>query len=148
MTSLGSTGRIQRLITLLWLFTGLFAGRVIGQMLQLWLPQPFLPPFDSFQGSNLPYSVLLPSQILILGLMTWTVGKVQARELRPNPRTASILMWLGGIYMLGSLARIVVGLAAPDAPGWFTAWVPAVFHVVLAAFALTLARCLRPGEPR
>lgn len=146
MTSLGATGKIELRVILLWLLTGLFAGRVVGQMVQFWLPQSFLPEFGSFQGSNLPYSVLLPSQILILGFMAWILGKVQARELRPSARTAAVLAWLGGIYMFGSMVRIVVGLTLPGASSWFTAWVPAAFHVVLAAFVLTLARCFSPGE--
>ena len=50
-----------------------------------------------------------------------------------------ILAWIGGIYMAGSLARLAVGLAVTDAPPWFTAWISAVFHVVLAGFVLTLA---------
>jgi len=38
-----------------------------------------------------------------------------------------------------SVGRIVVGLSVPAAPAWFSTWIPAVFHVVLAAYVLTLA---------
>jgi hypothetical protein len=41
--------------------------------------------------------------------------------------------------MGGSLARLAVGLVFDQAPAWFTAWIPGAFHVVLAAFVLTLA---------
>ncbi|MDB5802156.1 MAG: hypothetical protein JWL63_3095 [Rhodocyclales bacterium] len=41
--------------------------------------------------------------------------------------------------MGGSIWRLVVGLAIPEASAWFSAWIPAVFHVLLASFVLTLA---------
>lgn len=50
-----------------------------------------------------------------------------------------MLAWIGGVYMLGSLLRIVVGLVLPTAPAWFSTWIPALFHVVLAGFMLTLS---------
>jgi hypothetical protein len=90
-----------------------------------------LPPFDAFQGSNLPYPVLLGSQLLILGLMVFC-------NLRP-PNGGRVLLWLGGLYMAGSLLRIAVGIAVPGASAWFSTWIPALFHVVLAGYVLALA---------
>lgn len=43
---------------LLLLCTLSFAARVAGQVLQSILPQPWLPPFEAFQASNLPYWAL------------------------------------------------------------------------------------------
>ena len=125
--------------TLLWLLTGLFAMRVAGQAIQRWLPQPFLPPFHAFQGSSLPYWGLLSAQFLILGAMMRTAWRIQMSKLAPSRRAGTVLSWIGGVYMAGSLGRIVVGLAVPGAPAWFSTWIPAVFHVVLAGFVLTLA---------
>lgn len=122
---------VARRRTLLWFLTFLFALRVAGQAMQRWAPQSFLPPFDAFQGSDLPYPILLGSQIVILGVMAFC-------NLRP-PSARRALTWLGSFYMAGSLARIVVGLAVPGAPAWFSTWIPAVFHVVLAAYVLALA---------
>ena len=109
--------------------------RVAGQAIQQWAPQSFLPPFAAFQGSNLPYPVLLASQVLILGVMIFC-------NLRPpaGMRSGSVLLWLGYIYMSGSLLRIAVGVTVPPAPAWFSAWIPAAFHVVLAGYVLTLAK--------
>lgn len=56
-----------------------------------------------------------------------------------RPRGGRMLLWLGGFYMAGSLARIVVGLAVPAAHPWFSTWIPAAFHVVLAGYVLALA---------
>jgi hypothetical protein len=132
----------------------LFAIRVLGQALQHWVPQPFLPPFDDFQGSSLPYGLLLSSQFAILAAMVWVAWRARIGALAPSRRAGSVLLWAGGIYMAGSLLRIAIGLTVSGAPAWFSTWIPAVFHVVLAAFVLTLSHYhLRgpgpaPGEGR
>ena len=123
---------------LLWILTFFFLLRVAGQAIQHWAPRSYLPPFDAFQGSDLPYSVLLASQIVILGGMV-------VCNLRP-PRARRALVWFGSFYLAGSLARIAVGLAVPGAPAWFSTWIPAAFHVVLAAYVLALARFHPPGD--
>jgi hypothetical protein len=148
MTSQSTRRGMPRHVALLWLLTAFFATRVAGQAIQLWLPQPFLPAFDAFQGSDLPYSILLSTQLLILAAMARTAWKAQAGDLRPAPRAVAVISWLGAIYMVGSLARIAVGLAVPDSPSWFRAWVPAGFHVVLAGFVLTLALHFRARAGR
>jgi hypothetical protein len=81
---------------------------------------------------------LLSVQLAILGVMVFC-------NLR-RPRGGRVLLWLGSFYMAGSLARIAIGLALPGAHPWFSAWVPAVFHVVLAAYVLVLARFQRHGD--
>ena len=56
-----------------------------------------------------------------------------------RPAGGRVLFWIGVIYMSVSLARIAVGLVVPGAPAWFSTWIPAVFHVVLAAYVLALS---------
>jgi len=121
------------------LLTGLFGLRVAGQAVQFWMPQSFLPTFDLFQGSTLRYSTLLLIQLLILGLMLRTCLRVGGGISVPDRRLGRGLAWFGGIYMAGSVARIAVGIAMPSAPAWFSAWIPAFFHLVLAGFVLTAA---------
>ncbi|MGE0557157.1 MAG: hypothetical protein AB7E73_14255 [Burkholderiales bacterium] len=123
----------------LWTLTVLFAARVLGQALQYWMPVPFLPAFDEFQGSRLPYGFLLATQLLILGLMICTAGRIQSRRLVPRSGVGRLLWWAGWIYFSGSAARVAAGLAMPDAHPWFRAWIPAMFHLVLAAFVLLVA---------
>ena len=60
-------------------------------------------------------------------------------NLRPR-KGAPLLLWIGGLYLAGSLLRIAVGLAVPAAHPWFSTWIPAAFHVVLAGYVLALAR--------
>ena len=130
------------------LLAGLFSLRIAGQAQQFWMPQSFLPSFDSFQGSNLRYSTLLLIQFLILGLMLRTCWRVGRGITVPDHRLGSGLAWTGGIYMAGSVIRILVGLLVPSAPAWFSTWIPAFFHLVLAGFVLTAAHFhLRHSRP-
>lgn len=126
-------------LPLLWALTIAFFLRVAAQALQYWSPQPFLPPFEDFQGSNLPYAALFPSQLLILGTMLYNCVKLQTHELRPSVRIGHVLFWFGAVYMVGSVLRLLVGVSVPAAPEWFRAWISVVFHLVLAGFVLTLA---------
>lgn len=132
-----------------WLLGVMFAARVLGQALQRWLPQPFLPPADAFQGSGTPYAILLAVQLAILATMFLVAFRLQTGELVANRRLGRALASAGSLYMTFSVLRIVVGMALPDASPWFRAWIPAFFHVVLAAFVLTVSLYhLRGGKNR
>jgi hypothetical protein len=132
-----------------WSLCVLFAVRVLGQALQRWAPQLFLPPFEAFQGSRLPYWLLLSFQLLILAVMMRVARRVQSDRLVPHHRIGFWLAWAGAVYMVVALGRIAVGLAVPDAPAWFKTWIPAFFHVVLAAFVLVVSLYhLRGTAPR
>lgn len=124
---------------LLGLQTFLFAVRVAGQAIQRWIPQPGLPPFEAFQGSALPYGVLLASQLILLAVMALYTVRLARARLAPDYRAGMVLAWLGGIYMTVAVTRIAIGLWVPDAAAWFTVWIPALLHVVLASYVLTLA---------
>ena len=80
---------------LLWLLMMAFAMRVLGQALQRWAPQPLLPPFDAFQGSNLPYWLLLSVQLVILVVMTIVCRRVQTGSLAPSARAWSSPRYTG-----------------------------------------------------
>lgn len=131
--------QLRRHVLVMALLTGLFGLRIAGQAVQFWAPQSFLPAFDAFQGSSLSYSTLLLTQLLILALMLRTCLRIGTGISVPDHRLGRGLAWFGGIYMVGSVARIVVGIAAPSAPAWFSTWIPAFFHLVLAGFVLTAA---------
>lgn len=122
----------------LWTLTVLFAARVAGQAVQGWIPLSFLPPFDAFQGSNLPYWLLLLAQLAILAVMACVSWRVHRGRLAPSRRWGLALAWAGALYMAVALGRISVGLLLPEAPAWFRTWIPAFFHVVLAGFVLAV----------
>lgn len=135
----GPHGFLLTNVAALWLLACLFALRVAGQAIQRWLPQPFLPNFDAFQGSGLPYWLLLSAQIVILGVMFLTCWRISVGSLAPNPRLGRALFYAGAVYMIGSLGRIAVGWVVPEAAPWFRTWIPALFHLVLASYVLTVA---------
>lgn len=87
--------------------SALFAARVPGQAVQRWAPQPWLPPFDAFQGSRLPYWLLLFPQLVILMAMLGVARRIQMDRLRPSRRAGRWLAGAGTAYMAGALGRIV-----------------------------------------
>jgi drug/metabolite transporter superfamily protein YnfA len=133
---------------LLAALTALFALRVAAQAIQFCAPLSFLPPFAAFQGSDLPYGVLLSSQLAILMVMIGVTSRVRWGALRRSARAARVLAAVGGVYLAGSLARLVVGVTVPDAGPWMSASIPAFFHIVLAAFVLGLAAYHAGGRGR
>ena len=129
----------RRTFLILSTLTCLFAMRVVAQAMQRWHALPFLPPFDAFQGSALPYELLLSVQIVILAVMARLAWQVRADKLQRRASVGRALTIAGWIYCSVMLIRLCVGIAAPAAPGWFKAWIPGVFHLVLAASVLALA---------
>jgi len=129
------------------LLTALFACRVGGQAVQRVSPQAWLPAFSAFQGSRLPYWALLGAQLVILTAMIAVTRDVYRGRFRLSSPAARRLRWAGALYMGGSLLRLAIGLGVPQAPAWFSAWIPAVFHVVLAGWLLLLATWARVEIP-
>jgi hypothetical protein len=124
-------------VVLLLSFTALFALRVAAQLVQYARPTPFLPPFDAWQGSGLDYPVLLASQLVIIALMGWGIGAVQRRA-RVRKTVGRWLIVLGVLYFGSMFARLVLGLTVLADVAWFAKPLPALFHLVLAGFVLTL----------
>lgn len=123
----------------MWVLLFLFFVRVAGQAVQYAFDLSFLPEASEFQGSSLPYGVLLTMQMLILGVMARTAWLVQRGQLRARRGLGRGLWWLGWIYLGGSVTRIAVGLSFPSTHSWFHAWIPMVFHLVLSGFVLQAA---------
>lgn len=71
MLSFEWTGLVKPayIATVLWLFTGLFVLRVAGQVLVAMRPQRWLPPME--QWNLVPYSILLPIQLVFIAVMLW-----------------------------------------------------------------------------
>ncbi len=113
-----------------------FLCRVAGHLIQVISPVGFLPPAGSWQGSDLPYPVLLTSQIAILGLIGWVSTRMAAgRSVIPS-RWGSPVIILGAIYFGAMEARLLLGLTTMAHVKWFAAPIPAIFHLVLASAAI------------
>lgn len=120
--------------------TALFSLRVLGQLVQRWLPQPWLSPFAAWQGSDIPYPELLALQAVVLGAMACATYGAWTGTMTPGRRAMQWSARLGAIYMVAAIARVAIGVGIPSAPAWFTARISGAFHVVLAAFVLALSR--------
>ena len=109
-----------------------FVLRVIGQAVQLWLPVGFLPPFDDWQGSSLPYPILLGAQILIILIAGWVIRRMWLGAKLIPPRLIIPVLVLGMVYFGGMAMRILMGLTLFPESDWFTSWISSALHLVLA----------------
>jgi hypothetical protein len=130
----------RRFAPWLWLLLALFCLRVAAQLLQWRMSLPYLPPFSAWHSGALPYGILVTSQLLIILMMVhvcyrFTLGRVAA-----NHKTGLLLLVIGGIYFLGMLGRLLLGLLLLPEHAWFGATLPALFHLVLALFVLLVGR--------
>jgi len=130
----------SRAALLLTALTLLFALRVAGQALVAFFDVAWLPPMAAWHSGLLPYALLLPAQLMILGTqatLDWRVW--QHGALAPRPRLARALRGFSCIYALAMLGRLLVTR---------THVIPIVFHWVLAAYVRMLAEVSGGRRPR
>lgn len=111
----------------------LFVLRVVGQVLVAFLEVGFLPPMEAWYSGLMPYEYLLPSQLLIIGVMAKICidfTRERGYFYEPKRWLGGELLWFGGIYLAAMIARAIFLWDHP---------IPIVFHWVLAAFVLTVA---------
>ncbi|MDE0661687.1 MAG: hypothetical protein OXI79_18785 [Gammaproteobacteria bacterium] len=115
-----------------------FFGRVVAHIIQITMPVAFLPPLESFKGSELPDPVLLGAQIVILILFVVVVRRIAAGSRVIALRWAYPTIVLGVIYFLVMTARLALGLTILADDKWFAAPIPASFHLVLASAVILI----------
>ncbi len=130
----------RRYGTVLWMLWTLFGFRVLGQLLQYLHPVSFLPPFEDWQGSALPYRVLLSVQGVILLVLARIASGVSSGAVRPRLSLGYCLHGFAGLYLLIMTTRLALGLSVLAGHPWFDKPVPTLFHFVLATYLLVLAR--------
>ena len=126
----------QRYLPWMLALAALFVLRVLAQAVQWAGPVPFLPPFDTWQGSGLPYPALLASQVLIVALLARALAVVRSRSITPATWKHRACFVLGGAYFAAMAFRLAAGLTFLSDVGWFAESLPALFHLVLATFVL------------
>jgi hypothetical protein len=132
--------RTSRAALVLTALTLLFAARVAGQALVAFLDVAWLPPMEAWYSGLLPYPLLLPAQLAILGGQAVADWRVWRRGgLAPRPRAARALRGLARVYAVAMLARLVLTR---------THLIPIVFHWVLAAYIYTLGVVSAGRTPR
>ncbi len=127
--------RRQVYVLAMGVLTALFALRVAGQAVQFVAPQSFLPRFDDFQGSRLPYPMLLTQPASHSRLMLRICVRTGAAT---TCRTAGLdACWRGWAACICSdPSRAIASACRAVRARWFSTWIPAVFHLVLAGFVL------------
>jgi hypothetical protein len=140
----------RKYVTILWIFSGLFLGRVLGQILVAVFNVNFLPPMPEWYSGLLSYPLLLPTQIVILYVMYCiNTGIMQGNHylLKRRKRLGYFLHWSSiayGVFMVGRY--FIAGTLYPERRWLPPGIIPIVFHWVLAGYLWTLSRLtLRHG---
>ena len=121
----------------IFLIGSAFLSRVAGQFIQVIAPVEFLPPLESWQGSNLPYPALLAAQIGILVMIAWISARMATGRRALPRRFAKPVIALGAVYFGVMSVRLVLGLTALADVKWFASPIPTGFHLVLATAVMT-----------
>ena len=124
----------------LWGLLALFVARVVGQVIVVLRHPPWLPEMKQWYSGLLPYPLLLPIQVVYIVVMTWIAvdfSRGNGTFVVPRPALGAVLVWLSYVYAAGMVVRLVVWLRKP--PAERRAWIPIIFHIVLAAFLWVFA---------
>jgi hypothetical protein len=122
---------------LLWLCLSLFVIRVVGQVEVVLLAPAWLPPFRAWESGLIPYSVLLPIQILLIAWMAiiatdhWR-GSGYFWVTRESTRRR--LKLIAGIYFAVMWLRLAITVAIPPHTLLERGLIPIIAHWDLAAF--------------
>ena len=109
----------RRHFPLMLLLTGLFALRVAAQLVQAVHQVSFLPSFEAWQGSNIPYPALLGLQACIVCVLVVVLWRVKADAIAPRPWKHQACFALGGLYFALMAFRLIAGLTFLTEYAWF-----------------------------
>lgn len=136
----GKSSIIRPYVLVLLILSGLFAFRVIAQLIQFVYPVSFLPPYTAWHSGALPYGVLLMTQGVILAVCLRIVWSVFKGTIVASRQKGNILLGLGAIYLVSMGVRLIIGLTVASDHFWFGAMLPTIFHIVLASFLIVYGR--------
>ncbi len=123
---------------ILWILFLLFCFRVFAQLIQYFIPNSFLPPFEAWHSGTLSYASLVLFQFVIISLYLWVCLRISAGTLRANSVIGKRFLVLGGAYAFIMITRYVLRMIMFPSERWFGGSIPIFFHVVLACFIITL----------
>ncbi|MGB7217276.1 MAG: hypothetical protein WBD07_00580 [Vicinamibacterales bacterium] len=118
----------------LWLLAAAFLVRVLAQPMALVVGTRFLLPFDAWYSGVVPYSVLLATQLLILGWLTLTARRFAVGTVAPRRRLGVVTLVFAVVYFAAMLIRLLLGATILGDRRWFASPLPTIFHLVLATF--------------
>ncbi len=132
-------GTAEAVAPVLWLLTGLFVLRVAGQIVVKLRAPAWLPPME--QWNLLRYSILLPVQILFVGVMCWIDVCFSLGEGLPVERSGAFGLFVivvSAVYAAAMLVRYAVRMRRRPDQRWFGGTIPIVFHLVLATYLFAI----------
>src|SRR5262245_30906222 len=103
-----------RMAAVLWLLLALFALRVVGQALVVFLHVRWLPPEREWFSGLLPYPLLLPAQILIIVLLAAVCrdfSRGRGWFVTPRHGIGRWVMAFGLIYFAAMLVRYAIWMS-------------------------------------
>ena len=116
-------------------FSVLFLARVVGQI-AVFLARPrWLPP--AVQWNLLPYRLLLPLQVAILGVVAaidLSLALERGPLAEPVEALGRALLAFAAVYAGAMVVRYAVRMRRRPEQRWFGGTIPIVFHLVLASF--------------
>jgi hypothetical protein len=126
----------------LWILLAAFSARVAGQLaVVLWAPA-WLPAMDQWYSGLLPYRLLLPTQIVLIGVMARLAARVHRQGGRLPARSPHRGQWLtraSYLYAAAMLVRYAAQLVLKPEWRWVGHTIPIAFHLVLATWLYVLA---------
>ncbi len=137
----GETRNLHQYALSLLILSGLFAFRVIAQLIQFVYPVSFLPSYAAWHSGALSYGVLLLTQGVILAVCLRVVWRVFQGTVVASRQKGNMLLALGLIYLVSMCIRLMIGLTIASDHFWFAAMLPTLFHIVLASFLIVYGRC-------
>ena len=112
--------------------------RVLAQLIQFFSEVDWLPSFAAWAAGGLPYPLLVGMQVFIIAIALNVIRKIAQNDLRPRRNWAFFLTGAGGVYFVAMAFRLLAGATFLADNTWFTASLPAIFHLILAGFVLAL----------
>ena len=131
----------QSTALVLLLLQGLFALRVVGQLLVYWRAPAWLPAMDEWASGLLPYRLLLGIQLMTLLLMTVVAVGIAVdwpAVAEPRPRLGILLIGIATVYALAMIVRYGLRMARRPDQRWLGGTIPIAFHFVLAGWLMVL----------
>jgi hypothetical protein len=132
-----------RLVAALWLLLLLFVLRVTGQVLVAFFGVTWLPPMSEWYSGLMSYQYLLPSQILIIGLMTAICRDFSRGEgffVEPKRFFGVYWLYFGYVYLAVMVARYPIQMIVEPETRWFGRTIPIFFHWILASYVILVGR--------
>lgn len=120
--------------------------RVLGQALVSADQASFLPPMEEWYSGLVPYSALLPIQIMILvvqATISRDIWRNSGTFAGSRPAVGRRLQWFSYLYFAVMVLRYLVMMTVYPERRWLSGTIPIFFHCVLAAYLFTLGRYYR-----